>query len=387
MGKKVELVDLLHFELATSRQAWLGGRNFSDLNRDVVYRKLDRMLPADVGAAHIAEHHPIVASAMRLVESGDTDQNMLNQILNEELALFCFWRTQKVFRVTPGLTNALRQTDFRIKKGHFKLPFRSIYVTWEGSGIQLSLAADQSSIPLKGAYIYETTEHPSLLMGDDMDSLPKKYLRFLFVSEHSTSSALLASRERELDVESGTAVSEDGMPMELCGAGNIFWIFKRWDDSDTVVSSKDFVEGHTERIDPNMRPHELMNLAINTVLYLGSPGADTEQRPPPSSEIVVPSGKKARKALKRKGKCSSLPYVVVGRSMQSPAGVPGGGRSKYAHQFDVRGHWRHQAHGEGNAQRRWTWIKPYRKNRDAAKLFHKSYRVVADREEHDAKNT
>jgi hypothetical protein len=45
-----------------------------------------------------------------------------------------------------------------------------------------------------------------------------------------------------------------------------------------------------------------------------------------------------------------------------------GRRSPPSVQFLVRGHWRHQAHGPGHAERRWKWIEPFWKGSEDAPI-------------------
>ena len=82
---------------------------------------------------------------------------------------------------------------------------------------------------------------------------------------------------------------------------------------------------------------------------------------------------------------SELDYQEVGKSVgaiviqqgESETISPsiGIGGTKPLVRFMVRGHWRHQAHGAGNQDRKLIRIKPHYKGPDLATLINKPYLV------------
>lgn len=88
--------------------------------------------------------------------------------------------------------------------------------------------------------------------------------------------------------------------------------------------------------------------------------------------------------LKQAAEHSRLDYAAVGVSLgpiviepctAAPnSSEPAGSKPQVRFMF-VRGHWRHQPHGPGAAQRRLIWIRPHYKGPDIASLVNKPYLV------------
>lgn len=120
-------------------------------------------------------------------------------------------------------------------------------------------------------------------------------------------------------------------------------------------------------------------IILNAVLYLSSDQAELKALKTPRAELearaaTILSAPKRKKALREARKYSALDYIEVGASVEMISGASNHG-GKPSVRFMVRGHWRNQAHGTGNAERKLIWIRPFYKGPDVAGSINKPYIV------------
>jgi hypothetical protein len=128
---------------------------------------------------------------------------------------------------------------------------------------------------------------------------------------------------------------------------------------------------------------QFFRIILNAVLYISSADAELEHRPSEQETVKqeierIPSRVKRQELKQAARHASRLPYIVVGASVPAvdsiSAFAPATKRSLSV-RFMVRGHWRHQACGQGLKDHVLRFIKPYNKGPEMATLINKPYLV------------
>lgn len=126
-------------------------------------------------------------------------------------------------------------------------------------------------------------------------------------------------------------------------------------------------------------------LAINTILYISSEGADVVQDRAGVYRIhqKLQGLKKGRRRAELEEKLAhekARKIYICGATLR-PAPELTATMTREGHEltkrFRVRGHWRNQAHGVGRSERRLTWIQPHWKGPTYAELLERNYVVRA----------
>lgn len=153
-------------------------------------------------------------------------------------------------------------------------------------------------------------------------------------------------------------------------------------DKGRVVNFDDFDSGAGGVVPEGIR------LAVKTLLYINSERPDVTKGPSEYARVQESirkskEKKKVERLVKYASTLSQLEYWDVGSTIKIMKAEPGAVRDQvrvgdsfhYAYRFCVRGHFRNQACGVGYGQRKLTWIAPYMKGPDQAQILHRQYDV------------
>jgi hypothetical protein len=164
--------------------------------------------------------------------------------------------------------------------------------------------------------------------------------------------------------------------------GNMSWFRTRWDpEDDRVVSSEtlaeEIVNGFVKYeggVNCPVKP--VINLVVNTLLYLTLPAAELRRVVPEVARhgLHATNPKKRRKAEARFNReAAKKPYYLVGESVQFiRRHAPTTGETEKGHrgQLTVRqfvsGHFKTVRYGEGHKLHKVTFIKPYERGPENA---------------------
>jgi len=159
-----------------------------------------------------------------------------------------------------------------------------------------------------------------------------------------------------------------------------------WDDN--VSKGEDFSSDDKFYTDGLL----FYRIVLNSILYLSSDHAETAQKLSPKQELLkqseqISSRPKRKKATFAASLHSELDFIDVGVSIASMRDIASSGDDKGDERLEkiagqkllkrlmVRGHWRNQPYGPGQALRRLKWIMPYYKGPDIGELINKPYIV------------
>lgn len=253
-----------------------------------------------------------------------------------------------IVRVSPGLSQALMATDFRVRTEDVRLPFPCVYFVFDEPNLVIETPkigwarGEHERLAVEGAFSW---------MHRDSDG--KLRLGVLILSRPEAFSKVRGER-------------------------NCAWVAHEWEPG-AVVSSDDVQKNE------HAPYHEVFKLVVNTALYLSSPDAEQERVEPAaaglSEQLANVTSSKRRAKLERKlAKANRSPYILVGGSIQRKsaeqrAQEQGGHHWKLGWRVEVRGHWRMQAWGPERMGRRPTWIKPHWRGPDTAALVQRDYYV------------
>lgn len=285
-------------------------------------------------------------SEFSMVTFGDVAKAALARapnILVEYGAHLHFWRYgSQTFRLAHDLAVGLLATEFRCPREAFRLPFQSFLL----------------ALPL------DFTDAPRV-SNDDGTSLP---LGWIYV---------LRTVDRQGD-EDGLvvhAVSRRGPD----GRSNWKWFTVDISRLDSGADERALIK-NVETIRDAVEEVAALRLALNTVLYVNSMGADVrcaasghDRKAPmlsPALSETSPRSPSARHTYEV-GHSVHLPRLEAGANPSS------GDRSgwRYRHRFWVRGHWRLARVGPGRADQRLTWVRPHLKGPELAQLLKRPYDV------------
>ncbi len=243
----------------------------------------------------------------------------------------------RIYRVAEGLTQLLRDCDFKVEMRSVRPPHPAIYVTWENSGLDIALK-DGTNYPLEGAYVIHLDEP------DNADE-PGWQLYVVLVSRKSDD-----------------------------GSGNMVWMRIPWEPTaTTIVSPEILAENVTNRFrsrggSAGVDLASVFNLVVNTLLYLTLPTAELRLVQPEIARRGLHSSnprkaEKAARSLERQTahRCFTLvgeSVTYVRRGAGHEATGHGTGRRLSVQQL-VSGHFKTVRFGEGNAQHKIHFVAPY----------------------------
>ncbi len=254
----------------------------------------------------------------------------------------------KVFRISQPLSEALSNTDFRVRIGDIRLPFPAIYLLFDLNGLVIH-NPDGTSGPLEGALLLDYPDAVREPGGTHLGHII---------------SCIAASR----------ALSD--------GSTNSMHETLMYGDENRIITNEnlsEFLEAD-HVIAPNV-----WKVIINSLLYLSSPEAEIDQIGSPSSVLLearsrATSSKRIAKIDRQLVRTSDLPYALVGKSIvidRSLRGAPQGQSIDHhwrlGYRVQVRGHWKQQVCGPGRSLRKNIWIRPHWKGPDTAQLVHRDY--------------
>ena len=379
---KIPNRDKIHFERCAEFKATvdLGGQEHSlDMSRSRFYEEmgLTKYRPQDISIELLMKTNPIAANMFK-----NLGPEASQSCIWEEQQICCFvLGGKRVFHVSKDLTDMLTATDFKIQREHFQVPFNSFYMSWASSDLWLD-GPDGSSHPLEGYYVSFTHEtHGSYAhvnwKGENSEDWDQ--INFMWVAKGYERSGLGLTTDDNLyhvrvDLDHSDTISSD----------NFGPITTKKEDTDEGVVDRYVSTGTGNEVVMASNPlRGLINLAVNTILYITSENPDLKDKNAPSSAIDLSKlGPKKKNKMERKlEKISHLPYTEVGETIKIPGGSGGescgeGTRGKLSTRIEVRGHWRMQPYGEERAKIKRIWIKPHFKGPDTAELVHREFEVT-----------
>jgi hypothetical protein len=336
------------------------------LDREQFYSEMgfDKYEPRQVNVWSLLKNNPICQDMLSKL-GADAAQS---PIWEERMLMGFSLSGKRIFRVSHNLTELLSSTDFKLELDQLELPFDAFYIAWDHSDIHIS-HEDGTLYPLEGCYIHKTDEV-------DMSGGSKRnwtQINFMWVAKGYKETELgitiddnLYHIQIDMDKWRGELSSENFGPLKQLSGGD-------YSDRDTG----DALEMSTKNTDLR----GLINLAINTVLYITSDTPDLKNIPSPSSQIKLKNVgvKKLGRLERKKSRASDIPYTEVGGAIQIPGGPSSHASSKgnlhLRVRFQVRGHWRMQPYGEGLLKTKRIWIRPHFKGPDAAQVVHREFEV------------
>lgn len=279
---------------------------------------------------------------------------------------------RKIYSVTPGLRQKLKNTELRgVRSCDFRLPYRCVYVDLSGRG-EAGIVLPHG-VPVEGVYLFE----------DRMDG--NRVVNLVIISAGGTGGALLSgslnygTEESDFPWAVGI-VLPDGSMIKDCMSSL----------SHTPLGADQRTPGikYTERTIQGAE--EIFNYILNVVMYTTMPGLDACVAPcDPRRKTLLERAMRAKKGSKRREKLlhkaegmSDQSMVVLGGNLYvdkgKERGESGDGTgSKVAVRTLAAGHWKHVVHGAGRKERRLTWIEPYWRGPDLGPVSQKKH-VLTD---------
>lgn len=259
---------------------------------------------------------------------------------------------ERVFRIEPGLTRLLLDTDVpKVTGDHLRLPFPTLYLEFPGKFFHLP-NFDQ---PFIGCYLYDVRPTVPYISAD----------------------LVIEPRVGELGLWDFCVHINIDVPKDKpVNWGNLFAIFVRALAPEGHSFSK---EQQTFLQTVAAFTSELMPFIVNAILYATSASPDVSQRIIEWRERDLPK--------KLRGKGFGLPKshkYFVGSSIRVQYGAPRAtqtkdeerGHRRVLKRFLVRGHWHWYRHGPGRTQLTHKFVAPYWKGpKDLAELLGRKYRI------------
>jgi hypothetical protein len=291
---------------------------------------------------------------------------------------------KKTFHFSDNLSEHLLNTEINLKAGLIELPFPTCLFTFTSRTVinaMHNIRSDGGSLNINALSLdYSAPVSVFISMHPAGESLPGRKL--IIVACHaraSEKSYLTLKRELYLGeswtLEQALRTDWTTLSPDDLGAGMVTNV-----DADTIRLQKDdtfYTDGLL-----------FYRFILNAVLYLSSDHAELAVKQSDRVEIEekakqIVSATKLRKAIQAANRYSELPYTEVGASVgviviqkggaESTVQIGNGSRPQV--RFMVRGHWRQQAHGQRNEERKLVWIRPFYKGPDMATLINKPYSV------------
>lgn len=314
-----------------------------------------------------------------------------------EQTLCNFWLSgKKVFNVSPNLSLQLLNTDLKFQKRYLKLPFRCFILRFEDSPVYLE-CPDGTRARLDGCYVTHITDSAE---SESRMAAEERINTFQMLMEGKEPDPSLFS---DRDVIKFLFYSEvvkgpDGVKRGNAAAN---WFELDVLADDFVVTDAFFEKREKEIIDDPRNDHSLLTrLALNTILYITSIGADLSQVTAKGKKLLERASKQTnnnqriRFQEEAKGH-TMLDFIDVGRRAKKPAGDPSEERSgktwSLKYKLLVRGHWRSYwtlkenlteekrpfvIAEEGREVLFRKFVEPFERGKDLAETLPKEYRVV-----------
>lgn len=274
---------------------------------------------------------------------------------------------KKTFYIQDNIAKSLSFTDLEVDSHFLRLPFKSCLFVYTSPVAISALHAIEGEERTEPDYLSPVSVF--LMERPAEEGLFKIVMACWHASQHATHMFI----KRELLVKEGWKLSE---------AINTDWrdIYKSEFEGKETIDEEMFYEGG----------FSFFRMVLNSVLYLSTNDPDvincvSAREMITSKAATVPSVKKRRLLVRRAERSSFLNYSSVGSHIQPITIDKSGPRSSppdalasklpVMKRFVVRGHWRHQAHGQSAIQRKLIWIEPYYKGPELGELINKPYKL------------
>lgn len=266
---------------------------------------------------------------------------------------------QRVYEVSPGLTQQLQDTELRgLNTEDLKLPYPAIYIQLPPAGEHsLYIANDKTQPPVEGIYLVEDNERKAgrcwhvMVAGkwprpDQKSPLEDvvHFFRILLPEGLTIDQALERSRQ---DMKGWNLVQ----PAK-------FELMDAWEP--------------------------LFRFAMNVVIYATWGEAERESvwRDKEARHVSERMHKAAKGSTKREKLRQQLRdmdtrvYTYLGRSLRPEPKEAASTGKPLEVRVRVQGHWRNQAHGPGHSLRKLIWIKPFWRGSDGLPLSTNIHRLT-----------
>ena len=314
-----------------------------------------------------------------------------------EQTLCNFWLSGKrVFNVSTNLTHQLLNTDLKFQKRYLKVPFRCFLLRFEEAPIELE-CPDGSRARLDGCYVthmMDSANSESRMTQEQREKVFKG-----LIAEEEPDPGLFESREiLKFMFYSDLIKGPDGRPRGNAAAN---WFELDVLADDFVVTDAFFEKREKQIIDDPRNDHSLLTrLALNTILYITSIGADLAPTTSRGKRLLERASKQTnnnqrQRFLEEAKGHTMIDFIDVGRRAKKPAGQPSEERTgktwSLSYKLLVRGHWRGYwklkenlteeerpfvIAEEGREVLFRKFVEPFERGRDLAEALPKEYRVV-----------
>lgn len=293
---------------------------------------------------------------------------------------------KKTFHFGDNLSEHLANTEINVKAALIELPFPSCLFTFTSRSVIDAMHNIRGHDGRYGANTgrldYSAPVSVFLTVVQDTAGLPGRSL--VMTTWHArlpAESHLMLKRELYLGedwtLEQALRTDWATLTPESCVPG--LRIDEENSDRETLDDSTFYTDGLA-----------FYRIVLNAILYLSSDKAELDSQKSPRVEMEAKAKNilamyKRMKVLQTASRHSELDFQEVGKSVGAiviqqsehettslSTGIEG---NKPLVRFMVRGHWRHQAHGAGQQDRKLIWIRPHYKGPDLAALINKPYLV------------
>lgn len=306
-------------------------------------------------------------------------ERLIADLVRDSWAMWGFYAYgRSTFLMRRDLTRMLLETDLSVEWDAFRLPFPFFYLRFEDVPVEIT-NEDGTHYQLDGCYL---TEMPERVMRADtadildgrlkpsVERLPGPWVHFMFVSKPS---------------------------QEVIGGANTMFLYcKRGQPNEPLNEAflqREFDEIHAEEWKPVRRValgdlHQLVKLAVNSVLYINSIQADVEHVSNQARRDLLQSVEEKKVPRRERDRITNrervgtlLDYHDVGRRivLPQPHGDPGEWVGTKVRQLRyrhiVRGFWRRQHHGPKHSLVKTIWVLPHWRGADVGKLVARTYDV------------
>lgn len=279
---------------------------------------------------------------------------------------------KKTFYFTDGLAQRLSFTEINAAAEMLQLPFPScIYVFTAKEVINALYKIHLGSADVPTDIDYEAPVSLWLTMCEPDADIP--YRRLVLVATHAKWPHTYLLVKRSLCLSDGWTLDRSLHTdwTHLTGKSE-----NEWAQSDDSLFYNDGLL--------------FFRVIFNACLYLSSSTPEVKDEASTLDVIekrlssVTPRMKRRTEMQAAREQYSSLPYTAVGANVPpividpNRAVVPGIGhtfRHSLSARFIVRGHWRLQAYGPNQQERRLQWIEPYEKGPEMADMINRPYVV------------
>lgn len=315
-------------------------------------------------------HHLGYADMLQMRTLFETITHEYHSVVNFALG------SKKTFYFHDNLAEHLANTEINLKTGLIELPFPTCQFIFTAPAVINAMYG----IGNHDAYYYSDPVSVFITMHPANTDFPyRKLMMVAFHASISNGSHLFIKRELCMD-DSWTleqALRTDWLQLTPDNHGHGTCI-NNVDGTSRIANDKDF---YTDGL-------LFFRIVLNAVLYLTSEQAEmtalTSQRAELEARAAATlSAPKRKKILREARKYSSLDCMEVGASIGAIVITHGvdtgnennGSGGKPSVRFMVRGHWRNQAYGMKNTERKLIWIRPFYKGPDVATHINKPYVV------------